>query len=121
MEMYVSEGVSSAYDNGQVMWQEYNGGTSLEKGTAIDIKISGGQTSTITREIPFDWAENEVFYMTITISDDNGTRNVVSNMQCHKRDGYYTLTVEGKGKGTITVVFDKKVVIDHEPIDFSES
>lgn len=117
----VSEGVSSAYDNGQVMWQEYNGGTSLEKGTAIDIKISGGQTSTITREIPFDWAENEVFYMTITISDDNGTRNVVSNMQCHKSDGYYTLTVEGKGKGTITVVFDKKVVIDHEPIDFSES
>lgn len=117
----VSEGVSSAYDNGQVMWQEYNGGTSLEKGTAINIKISGGQTSTITREIPFDWAENEVFYMTITISDDNGTRNVVSNMQCHKSDGYYTLTVEGKGKGTITVVFDKKVVIDHEPIDFSES
>lgn len=117
----VSEGVSSAYDNGQVMWQEYNGGTSLEKGTAIDIKISGGQTSTITREIPFDWAENEVFYMTITISDDNGTRNVVSNMQCHKSDGYYTLTVEGKGKGTITVVFDKKVVIDHKPIDFSES
>lgn len=117
----VSEGVSSAYDNGHVMWQEYNGGTSLEKGTAIDIKISGGQTSTITREIPFDWAENEVFYMTITISDDNGTRNVVSNMQCHKSDGYYTLTVEGKGKGTITVVFDKKVVIDHEPIDFSES
>lgn len=117
----VSEGVSSAYDNGQVMWQEYNGGTSLEKGTAIDIKISGGQTSTITREIPFDWAENEVFYMTITISDDNGTRNIVTNKQCNKRDKFYTLTVEGKGKGTITVVFDKKVVIDHEPIDFSES
>lgn len=117
----VSEGVSSAYDNGQVMWQEYNGGTSLEKGTAIDIKISGGQTSTITREIPFDWAENEVFYMTITISDDNGTRNIVTNKQCNKSDKFYTLTVEGKGKGTITVVFDKKVVIDHEPIDFSES
>ena len=117
----VSEGVSSAYDNGQVMWQEYNGGTSLEKGTAIDIKISGGQTSTITREIPFDWAENEVFYMTITISDDNGTRNIVTKKQCNKSDKFYTLTVEGKGKGTITVVFDKKVVIDHEPIDFSES
>lgn len=117
----VSEGVSSAYDNGQVMWQEYNSGTSLEKGTAIDIKISGGQTSTITREIPFDWAENEVFYMTITISDDNGTRNIVTNKQCNKSDKFYTLTVEGKGKGTITVVFDKKVVIDHEPIDFSES
>lgn len=117
----VSEGVSSAYDNGQVMWQEYNGGTSLEKGTAIDIKISGGQTSTITREIPFDWAENEVFYMTITISDDNGTRNIVTNKQCNKSDKFYTLTVEGKGKGTITVIFDKKVVIDHEPIDFSES
>lgn len=117
----VSEGVSSAYDNGQVMWQEYNGGTSLEKGTAIDIKISGGQTSTITREIPFDWAENEVFYMTITISDDNGTRNIVTNKQCNKSDKFYTLTVEGKGKGTITVIFDKKVVIDHKPIDFSES
>lgn len=117
----VTEGVSSAYDNGQVMWQEYNGGTSLEKGTAIDIKISGGQTSTITREIPFDWAENEVFYMTITISDDNGTRNIVTNKQCNKSDKFYTLTVEGKGKGTITVVFDKKVVIDHKPIDFSES
>lgn len=115
----VSEGVSSAYDNGQVMWQEYNGGTSIEKGTTIDIKISGGQTSTITREIPFDQAKNEVFYMTVTVSDDNGTRNVVSNMQCHKGDGYYTLTVEGKGKGTITVTFDNETVMKTE-VDFSE-
>ena len=115
----VSEGVSSAYDNGQVMWQEYNGGTSIEKGTTIDIKISGGQTSTITREIPFDQAKNEVFYMTVTVSDDNGTRNVVSNMQCHKSDGYYTLTVEGKGKGTITVTFDNETVMKTE-VDFSE-
>ena len=59
--------------------------------------------------------------MTITISDDNGTRNIVTNKQCNKSDKFYTLTVEGKGKGTITVIFDKKVVIDHEPIDFSES
>lgn len=115
----ISEGVSSVYDNGQVMWQEYNGGTSIEKGTTIDIKISGGQTSTITREIPFDQAKNEVFYMTVTVSDDNGARNVVSNMQCHKSDGYYTLTVEGKGKGTITVTFDNETVMKTE-VDFSE-
>lgn len=107
----VSEGVSTTYGNGEVMWQEYNAGTKLEKGEKISIRISSGQTSKINLYIPFDSAKNDVFYMTVTVTDDNGTRNIISNKQCQKSDEGETVNIEGTGKGTITVTFDNETVM----------
>ena len=114
----VSEGVSATYGNGEVMWQEYNAGTKLEKGEKISIRISSGQTSKINLYIPFDSAKNDVFYMTVTVTDDNGTRNIISNKQCQKSNEGETVNIEGTGKGTITVTFDNETVMKKD-VDFS--
>ena len=102
----VSEGVSSAYDNGQVMWQEYNGGTSLEKGTAIDIKISGGQTSTQTIEIPLDQAQNATVNVTVAIVDESGTVVSQDKFVAYKEWGSVEREITGSGTCTVKVYFD---------------
>lgn len=102
----VSEGVSSAYDNGQVMWQEYNGGTSLEKGTAIDIKISGGQTSTQMIEIPLDQAENNTVNVTVAVVDESGTVVSQDKFVAYKEWGSVEREVTGSGKCKVKVYFD---------------
>lgn len=102
----VSEGVSSAYDNGQVMWQEYNGGTSLEKGTAIDIKISGGQTSTQMIEIPLDQAENDTVNVTVAVVDESGTVVSQDRFVAYKEWGSVEREVTGSGTCTVKVYFD---------------
>lgn len=102
----VSEGVSSAYDNGQVMWQEYNGGTSLEKGTAIDIKISGGQTSTQMIEIPLDQAENDTVNVTVAVVDESGTVVSQDRFVAYKKWGSVEREVTGSGKCKVKVYFD---------------
>lgn len=116
----VSEGVSSSYDEGEVMWQEYNSGTKLEKGETINIRISKGKSSTIELYIPFQDAENEVFQMTVTVNDDNGTRN--QTYTCNKSDGGKGgkyIKVQGTGKGTIVVVFDGSQEIMRREVDFA--
>lgn len=113
----VSEGVSSSYDEGEVMWQEYNSGTKLEKGETINIRISKGKSSTIELYIPFQDAENEVFQMTVTVNDDNGTRN--QTYTCNKSDGGKDIKVQGTGKGTIVVVFDGSQEIMRREVDFA--
>ena len=102
----VSEGVSSAYDNGQVMWQEYNGGTSLEKGTAIDIKISGGQTSTQMIEIPLNQAENDTVNVTVAVVDESGTVVSQDKFVAYKEWGSVEREVTGSGKCKVKVYFD---------------
>lgn len=102
----VSEGVSSAYDNGQVMWQEYNSGTSLEKGTAIDIKISGGQTSTQMIEIPLDQAENDTVNVTVAVVDESGTVVSQDRFVAYKKWGSVEREVTGSGKCKVKVYFD---------------
>ena len=114
----ISHGVSDSYEKGEVMWQEYAGGTRLKKGTAINIRISKGSTSTISLYIDFEDAEEEVFYMTVSVSDDNGTRNVISRSQRNKSDEGETVRIKGTGRGTVTVVFDDTVVL-RKRVDFS--
>lgn len=111
----VSEGVSSAYDNGQVMWQEYDAGTSVEKGTAIDIRISGGQTSTKTIDVPLSKAKNDTTTLTIVVTDESGNviwRDKVSNVDSSDKYSNYPVNVIGKGRCTVKVYFDS----DPEPI-----
>lgn len=113
----VSEGVSSSYNKGEVMWQEYNAGTKLEKGETINIRVSKGKSSSIEIYVPFQDAENEVFQMTVTVNDDNGTRN--ETYTCKKSDNGKDIKVQGTGKGTIVVVFDGNKEIMRREVDFS--
>ncbi|MEG0291353.1 MAG: Stk1 family PASTA domain-containing Ser/Thr kinase [Anaerovoracaceae bacterium] len=114
----VSEGVSDSYNSGEVMWQQYNSGTKLKEGDTVNIRVSQGQSSAVDIYVDFGSAEEEVFYMTVTVSDSNGTRNIITREQKKKADGGETIRVKGSGSGTITVIFDDKTVMK-KTVNFS--
>lgn len=117
----VSEGVSSAYDNGQVMWQEYDAGTSVEKGTTIDIRISGGQTSTKTIDVPLSQAKNNTTTLTIVVTDESGNviwRDTVPNVDSSDKNSNYPVNVIGKGHCTVKVYFDSDPNPISQEVDF---
>ena len=101
----ITEGVSTTYNDGEVMWQEYNSGTKLEKGESVSIRISRAKTGKIAIKVPFAEASNEVFYMSVAVTDENGTR-ITPKEECHKSDNSKTIYVEGTGKGDVKVYFD---------------
>jgi eukaryotic-like serine/threonine-protein kinase len=108
----ITYGVSTEYDLGQVTKQQYEAGAMLAKGSTIDIKVAGGSgTSIISLDISYADAKQEVFYLTVVVKDDSGTRTVISGEERHKSDGGDTIEVEGVGNGTITIIFDEKVVM----------
>ena len=99
------------------MAQQYPAGSTLTQNSTIDITVSTGSSSSVSLYIDYSDADQEVFYMTVTVSDDNGTRNVVSNAQRKKSDEGETLKVKGTGTGTITVIFDDSTVMK-KSVDF---
>ena len=108
----VSEESSSDYKPGLVIDQEYPSGTELEKGKSIGFTISKEvESKTVQLYIDYADAQNDVFYLTVTVSDKNGTRNVISNAQRQKSDEGETIKIKGQGQGTITVVFDNDTVM----------
>ncbi len=112
---------SSTYDVNEVIWQEYEASEEVEKGTSVKLTISTGpeESKTVDLYIDYNSAENDVFFMTVTISDEAGTRNIIANQQRNKEDGGENLTLEGEGKGTVVVVFDGKEVIK-KSVDFTK-
>jgi hypothetical protein len=62
-------------------------------------------------DISYADAKQEVFYLTVVVEDETGTRTVISGEERHKSDGGGTVEVEGLGNGTITIIFDSKVVM----------
>lgn len=109
---------SQEYDKDVVMEQSYDAGYYVDEGTSVDVVISTGASSTINYFIDFEPAEEEVFYMTVTVTDDDGTRNIVSNKQCAKVDEGETVEITGTGEGTIVVIFDNETVYEQE-VDFA--
>jgi len=108
----ITYGVSTEYDLNQVTKQQYEAGAMLAKGSTIDVKVAGGSgTSIISLDISYADAKQEVFYLTVVVEDDSGTRTVISGEERHKSDGEGTIEVEGLGNGTITIIFDDKVVM----------
>lgn len=105
---------SGAYPKDQVMWQSQEAKKSVESGTAIDIKISSGteEPAPVSSSIYVDYsaAENEVFWLTVTVSDESGTHNIITRAQRIKSDGGENVYLEGQGAGTVTVIFDNTVV-----------
>ncbi len=112
---------SSTYDVNEVMWQEIEANEEVEKGTAIELLVSTGADSTKTVDLYIDYsaAKNDIFFMTVTLSDESGTSNVIANQQRNKSDIGENITLDGEGKGTVTVIFDGKQVMKKN-VDFTK-
>lgn len=114
----ITYGASSEYDLGQVTKQQYEAGAMLAKGSTIDIKVVGGSGSSfISLTIPYDQAQQQVFKLTVKVQDQLGTRTVINEETRNKSAGSEKIEVEGLGSGTITVYFDKVLVIT-QPVEF---
>lgn len=115
----ITEVESDEYDKGKVVEQQYEAGTKLEKEKPVGFSVSKGNKngSKIKLYVDFTQADNEVFYMTITVSDSRGTRNIYSKAQKRRSDEGETVTIRGKGRGKVTVIFDNKIIL-RKSVDF---
>lgn len=119
----VSYDMSTAYEINTVMWQQYEPGTMVDKDTAVNLKVStGDQPPATSRSIPltidFSNAKNEVFYLTVVISDESGVRTIINREQKIRSDGSEILSLSGDGVGTVKVLFDNDVVLEKN-VDFN--
>ena len=134
---YVTEEVNDEYEENTVVWQQFASGYVLEQGSTVDLRITvreeeddpgedylgdpggengevePGEPSTIPFTINYDAAENQIFFITVTLTDVDGTRNVagIFNQQRIRDDGSETVMLTGRGMGSVTVIFDGNVVI----------
>ncbi|MPN48580.1 hypothetical protein SDC9_196190 [bioreactor metagenome] len=109
--------MSTAFELNSVMWQQYDPGVLLEKGTSVNLKIStGDEPPAVARSIPFDItyekAKNEVFALSVVISDESGFRTVINKEQRFRSDGSEILTLSGSGEGKVQVLFDNDIAYE---------
>lgn len=109
----VSYESSNTYAENEVIWQQYNAGDQVEKGTSVKLTVSTGAEASQPVElyISYGQAKNETFFMTVTLSDNSGTRAILNNVQRQKSNSGENVTLTGTGSGTVVVTFDGEQVI----------
>jgi len=114
--------MSDAYAKNTVMWQQIDPGEQVEKGTAINIKVSTGDQPAESKSVPltidYGKAKNDVFYLTVVISDESGVRTIINREQRIKSNGSEVLSLSGDGTGTVKVLFDNDVIMEKN-VDFN--
>lgn len=114
--------MSTAFELNSVMWQQYDPGVLIEKGTSVNLKVStGNQPPAVSRSIAlnvdYEQAANEVFHMSVVVSDESGVKTVINQEQRIKSDGSEILSLNGVGKGNVKVIFDNEVAFEWN-VDF---
>ena len=112
-------------EEGTVIEQSREPGSSAKEGDKINITLSSGKAQNteenvdIPLSIDYGAAENEIFTLTVTVTDsNNGLRYIVNNQQRVKSNGSESVVLSGKGKGTVKVIIDDKVINEYNA-DFS--
>jgi len=106
---------SSSFAKNQVISQSIDAGKMVEEGTSVDLVISSGEAEasgkqgTVDLTISYSNAKNELLWLTVIVSDENGVSTPISREQRNRSDGSSIVSVSGEGKGTITVMFDNEV------------
>ncbi len=112
--------MSQVYAEGIVIWQQELD-SSIKPGARVNLKLSTGNqpagSKSIALDVDYSGAENQVFYLTVTVTDETGTHNVISREQRIKDNGGEILSLSGTGVGTVTVIFDDTVVMQ-KTVDF---
>ncbi len=115
--------MSTAYALNTVMWQQFEPKTMVDKGTAVNLKISTADqppasSRSIALTVDYSKASNEVFYLTVVVSDESGVKTIINREQRIKSDGSEILSLTGDGVGTVKVIFDNDVVMEKN-VDFN--
>lgn len=106
---------STAYPENQVSWQQYAAQTSVPEGTTVDLRVSSGDKDPepvdVSLYVDYSMADDSVFWLTVTVSDEAGTHNIITREQRIKEDGGETVVLTGTGSGSVTVIFNNDVVL----------
>jgi serine/threonine-protein kinase len=113
----VSKAYSSDVEENLVISQTKEAGTSANEGDSVGITLSMGPEPSaepvdIPLNIDYDKASNEVFTLTVTVTDNNGLHYVINNESRIKSDGSETVTLSGTGSGTVRVIMDNEIVYE---------
>lgn len=107
----------SETEEGLIIRQSKEAEASAEKGDTVNITVSSGPEPKVTNvniplRIDYGSAQNEVFTLTVTVTDSNGLHYIVNNQSRIKSDGGESVTLTGTGKGTVRVIMDNEIVYD---------
>jgi serine/threonine-protein kinase len=117
---------------GCVISQEPGPSVVLEPGTEIDLVVStgaegseaqsgqqeqqgdSGQAKSVSIPVDFTKAEDDIFLLTVNVSDDvNGSRTPISRQQTEKAEGSRIITVTGTGRnGRVVIRFGNTIAYD---------
>jgi beta-lactam-binding protein with PASTA domain len=119
----VSREADASYAEGLVTKQQYTAGAEVVAGSEVAVTVSAGPPSneprSVTIDIDFSAAPSEVFNLSVILSDSEGhTSNIVNEAVRYKSTGKESVSVTGRGKGTIYVMFSGVTVMVHT-IDFT--
>ncbi len=104
-------------DEGLIIGQTKAAGSSAESGDSVGITVSSGpekksEPVSIPMKIDYSEAQNEVFTLTVTVTDGNGLHYIVNNQSRIRSDGGETVTLTGTGTGTVRVIMDNEIVYE---------
>ncbi|MDR2089096.1 MAG: Stk1 family PASTA domain-containing Ser/Thr kinase [Clostridiales Family XIII bacterium] len=107
---------SASYAEGLILWQQYAAGAELAAGSSVDVKISAGPPSdeprSVSINIDFAAAPSDVFTLSVILSDSAGhTSNIVNEAVRYKSAGSESVSVTGRGTGTVYVMFSGETVM----------
>jgi serine/threonine-protein kinase len=113
---------SNEYAEGLICGQSVPPGSGVEKESTIKVTISTGpdeSAGSLEINIPISYgaAQNEVFYLTIMVSDASGVSTPINYQQRIRSSGSETFTVTGHGQGSVKIYFDNALVQEHV-VDF---
>lgn len=118
----VNHGPSNTYDIDLICGQSIQPETTVDSGTPIDLTISTGpdeSAGSAVVQIPISYAEakNEVFYLTVMVSDNSGVTVPINYEQRIKSNGSEIFEVTGTGQGSVKIYFDNALVQEYS-VDF---
>ena len=104
-------------EEGLIISQTKSAGSDAESGDSVGITVSSGpekkaESVSIPMKVDYSEAQNEVFTLTVTVTDSNGLHYIVNNQSRIKSDGGETVTLTGTGRGTVRVIMDNEIVYE---------
>lgn len=102
-------------EEGLIISQTKSAGSDAESGDSVGITVSSGpekKSVSIPMKVDYSEAQNEVFTLTVTVTDSNGLHYIVNNQSRIKSDDSETVTLTGTGRGTVRVIMDNEIVYE---------
>lgn len=102
-------------EEGLIISQTKSAESDAESGDSVGITVSSGpekKSVSIPMKVDYSEAQNEVFTLTVTVTDSNGLHYIVNNQSRIKSDGGETVTLTGTGRGTVRVIMDNEIVYE---------